>query len=184
MDMLLAAYAAGIFPWYSDDSPILWWSPDPRCILFPEKFHVSRRSRRKIRNSGFIVTGNKAFASVIRACAKPRKEDPGTWLVEDMILAYEKLHMAGYAQSVEVWQNGRLAGGLYGVCMGKAFFGESMFHNVPEASRCALQYLVDEAKSAGFLFIDCQQATPHMLAMGAECMPRRDFTQLLAEALS
>lgn len=183
LSLLLEAYQQGIFPWPHPGCPLLWFSPDPRCVLFPEKFHISRRSERKIRNSGFKITFNTDFAAVISACAKLR-EDDGTWITSKMIAAYAKLHRAGFAQSVEVWSEAGLAGGLYGVCMGRAFFGESMFHIVPEASRAALQALVGEASRLGFLFIDCQQETPHMLAMGAETAPRSEFLELLAKALA
>lgn len=182
--MLLDAYRQGIFPWPHPGYPLLWFSPDPRCLLFPDRFHISRRSSRKIRNSGFQITFNKVFTKVLQSCALPRKDGAGTWITPQMNEAYTRLHKAGYAQSVEVWQEGRLVGGLYGVCMGRAFFGESMFHAVPEASRAALQTLVGEALRLGFLFIDCQQATPHMLAMGATSVPREKFLALLGQAMS
>lgn len=183
LPLLLDAYQQGIFPWPHPDCPLLWFSPDPRCVLFPDKFHISRRSERKIRNSGFRITINTAFPAVIEACASLHEANKGTWISPQIIASYTKLHRAGFAQSVEVWANGGLVGGLYGVCMGQAFFGESMFHIVPEASRAALQALVEEARRLGFLFIDCQQDTPHMLAMGAELVPRQEFLELLGKAL-
>lgn len=182
-DFLLDAYSHGIFPWPHPQYPMLWFAPDPRCILLPGDFKISRRSQRKISHSNFTITFNSAFHEVISACAMPLKGREKTWISQEIIAAYNDLFFSGYAQSVEVWQANTLAGGLYGVCMGKAFFGESMFHFQPEASRAALQALVAEAKRLGFLFIDCQQVTPHMLAMGATTIRRLHFQKLLSQAL-
>lgn len=179
---LLHAYSRGIFPWYSRGDPILWWSPDPRCVLFPAQFHISRRSLRKILHSNFYCSIDKAFTQVIEECAGPRRSGGGTWLLPEMIAAYIGLHNLGFAHSVEIWQNGRLAGGIYGVAIGRVFFGESMFHHVSEASRAALCCLVHSMRSRGHILLDCQQASPHMLAMGAREIARQQFVALVQKA--
>lgn len=173
---LLAAYRKGIFPWYGAGQPILWWSPDPRCVLFPFDFHISRRSRRKIRNSGFAFTLDRAFPAVIDACARPRSQDGRTWLLPEMRIAYTRLRLLGYAHSVEIWKGSSLVGGIYGIALGATFFGESMFRRVSEASRAALVCLVRLMRMLEFTMLDCQQATPHMLAMGAREISRARFT--------
>lgn len=180
-DTLLHAYSRGIYPCFGPEHPILWWSPDPRGVLLPQNFRISARSRRKIRNSGFTITFDSCFGRVIRACAPARSQNSGVWLVPAMIAAYERLHALGFAHSVETWQDGELLGGLYGVALGKAFFGESMFHLAPEAGRAALAALV--AKLAGFHLIDCQDASPHMLAMGATAMRRSEYLRRLRRAI-
>lgn len=181
---LLLAYAQGIFPWYSDISPILWWSPDPRLVLFPDELKVSKSLKRVINKKIFSVTIDKAFLEVIRACAEVRTETgQETWINEDMIAAYLRLHRLGYAHSVECWYSGSLAGGLYGVAMGKAFFGESMFMRKTDASKVALVHLVDVAREVGFEFIDCQTTTSHLMSLGAREIPRKEFLALLGEAL-
>ncbi len=180
---LLAAYSRGIFPWYGEDMPLLWWCPDPRCILPLEAFSLPRRSERTLRKHPFHLTMDTAFARVIRACAAPRRGQDGTWIVPEMIVAYERLHALGYAHSVEAWQDGVLVGGLYGVALGRAFFGESMFHCRPEASRAALAGLVAFLRCRGFRLLDCQQATPHMLAMGARDIPREEFLARLRQTV-
>ncbi|WP_297670813.1 leucyl/phenylalanyl-tRNA--protein transferase [uncultured Desulfovibrio sp.] len=183
-ERLLAAYSKGIFPWYSAGMPILWWSPDPRCVLPLEAFHLPARSARRLRNHPFRLTHNAAFARVIRACAAPRKGSDGTWLLAEMIVAYERLHALGYAHSVEAWDGeGNLAGGLYGVALGRAFFGESMFHVAPEASRAALAGLVELLRLRGATLLDCQQKTPHIMRMGGELLPRPLFLERLRAAL-
>ena len=183
-ERLLAAYSCGIFPWYSEGMPILWWSPDPRCVLPLDHFRLPARSARRLRNHPFRLTHNAAFGRVIRACAAARKGADGTWLVGDMIAAYERLHALGFAHSIEAWDaDGRLAGGLYGVALGRAFFGESMFHRASEASRAALAGLVDLLRLRGALLLDCQQETPHMLRMGAVNLPRAVFMRQLRAAL-
>ena len=139
-ERLLAAYSRGIFPWYEEGLPVLWWSPDPRCVLPLEAFHLPRRSARTLRRRPFALTLDRAFGRVIRSCAAPRAAAPGTWIIPEMIAAYERLHALGYAHSVEAWRDGALAGGLYGVALGRAFFGESMFHTEAEASRAAAPY--------------------------------------------
>lgn len=180
---LLAAYSRGIFPWYGEDMPLLWWCPDPRCVLPPDAFHLPRRSARALRNHPFELRMDTAFSRVIRACAAPRRDSEGTWILPEMIAAYERLHALGYAHSVEAWRDGELLGGLYGVALGRAFFGESMFHLCPEASRAALAGLVAFLRERDFLLLDCQQATPHMLAMGAREIPRKEFLALLRQAV-
>ena len=180
---LLAAYRRGIFPWYDDESPILWWSPDPRPILVPGHVRVSKRLERTIRSGKFTVTLDTDFAGVIRGCAAvPRDADNGTWIVPDMIEGYERLHAAGHAHSVEAWQNGELVGGAYGVAIGKAFFGESMFHRVTDASKVAFVTLCRFLDRHEFRFIDCQQATGHLLRFGATPVRRNEFLRRLEAA--
>lgn len=180
-ERLLAAYSLGIFPWYSEDEPILWWTPNPRCVMPLEDFHLPRRSARFLRNHPFELTFNAAFGLVIRDCARLRHD--GTWITNDMIYAYEALHAMGYAHSVEAWQGSRLVGGLYGVGFGRAFFGESMFHTVGEASRAALFGLVKLLRQLGVILLDCQQETAHMTRMGAIMLPREAFLDRLREAI-
>jgi len=179
---LLAAYSRGIFPWYDDGQPILWWSPDPRCVLRPEDLHVSRRLRQILRNSTAELHFNRAFGAVIRACAGERKSEQGTWITGDMIAAYEQLHADGWAHSIEVWDNDGLAGGLYGLCIGKVFFGESMFSARANASKIALLGLTRHMQAFDLRLIDCQVVSPHLMTLGASVMPRHEFTQFLALA--
>ncbi|WP_285906172.1 leucyl/phenylalanyl-tRNA--protein transferase [Pseudodesulfovibrio pelocollis] len=182
---LLAAYAAGIFPWYGEDSPILWWSTDPRLVLRPKGLHLSRSLRRVLDRGTFTFTMDTAFGAVIRACGQvPRPGQQGTWLVPEMVDAYMALHDLGYAHSVEAWRDGKLVGGLYGVSLGSAFFGESMFHAVPDASKAAFAVLARQLARWDFSLIDCQQTTAHMLRFGAEEMLRFRFLVLLREAMS
>ena len=181
---LLQAYANGIFPWYSDDEPIMWWSPDPRCILYPERFKLSDSLRRTIKKNVFEVRFDTCFADVIGACASvKRKDEDGTWITTEMQQAYVRLHKLGYAHSVETFRDGELVGGLYGISLGNAFFGESMFHTVTDASKVAFANLVSKAIEWNFLFIDNQQVTSHLLSMGAEEVGRTDFLTLLCRAL-
>ncbi len=181
---LLEAYRLGIFPWYSGDEPILWWSPDPRLVLRLSEFKVSRSLRKTLNKNIFQVTFDNTFADVIRACANvPRDGQPGTWITEEMQRAYVRLHRLGYAHSVETWFEGELAGGLYGVSLGAAFFGESMFHLKADASKVALAALVERLESWHFEFIDAQMTTEHLMRFGAKELPRRDFLKRLAEAL-
>lgn len=180
---LLAAYSLGIFPWYGEDMPLLWWCPDPRCILPLGDFRLPRRSARALRRHPFELRMDTAFSRVIRACAAPRRGDSGTWILPEMITAYERLHALGYAHSVEAWREGELVGGLYGVALGSAFFGESMFHQCAEASRAALAGLVAFLRGRGFTLLDCQQPTPHMLGMGAREIPRKEFLARLRWAV-
>jgi len=179
-ERLVKAYYMGIFPWYSDPDPILWWSPDPRLVLFPSDLRVSRRLRRTIRRGTFRVTMDTAFEQVIQSCAEiPRKHEKGTWITPDMVTAYCRLHTAGFAHSVEVWSEGRLAGGLYGVAIGRCFFGESMFSNQSNASKVAFVKLVEYLHKKEFRLIDCQVTTTHLKKFGAREIPRAEFLNIL-----
>ncbi len=181
IDRLILAYSQGIFPWYGPGDPILWWSPDPRLILVPDEFHVSRRLARIIRQGLFQLTLNKSFPEVIRACASiPRRGQEGTWIVEEMIEAYCRLYEAGYCYSVECWQGRRLVGGLYGICLGKVFFGESMFSLVSNSSKVALAHLVNCLKEWDFDMIDCQMKTNHLISLGAREISGREFRKRLS----
>ena len=183
-ERLLEAYRLGIFPWYSDDQPILWWSPDPRLVLDLKDFTISRSLRKTLKKAIFQVTFDHAFEQVIQACAVvPRTAQNGTWITEEMQEAYINLHGLGYAHSVESWLGGELVGGLYGVSLGKAFFGESMFHLKTDASKAALATLVEKLKSWDFHFIDSQMTTEHMIRLGAKELPRRIFLKRLQLAL-
>jgi leucyl/phenylalanyl-tRNA--protein transferase len=173
------AYRQGIFPWYSDGQPILWWNPARRCVLFPGQVHVSRRLRRLLRQQRFEVTADTAFAEVIAACARSRGDESGTWITQDMREAYTRLHFEGLAHSIEVWDQGRLAGGLYGIVLGGVFFGESMFSAVSNASKVALVTLCRQLESHGYGLLDCQLSHPHLLSMGAVEIPRQRFLELL-----
>ena len=178
-ERLLLAYANGIFPWYSDPSPILWWSPDPRLVLFPGELKISRSLRRVIKKQVFTLTMNSSFGEVIRACAQTHGE---TWITGEMIEAYAALHELGYAHSFESRHEGRLVGGLYGIALGRAFFGESMFSAMNDASKVALVFLVGFLADLGFEFIDCQTTTEHLKRLGAREIPRKEFLRLLAKA--
>ena len=186
VERLLEAYRHGIFPWYNDDQPILWWSPDPRAVIFPHKLHVSRSLKRTIRLGGFTVTLDTRFRDVMHGCAGPRPQYPegGTWITAEMVKAYVQLHELGYAHSVETWREGRLVGGLYGVALGSIFFGESMFTRVPDASKVALVSLVRQLQTWGFRIFDCQQPSRHIKTLGAEDIPRSEFLDHLADALT
>jgi len=176
VERLLLAYGQGIFPWYTEEDPILWWAPDPRLVLEPGKFHLSKRLDRIIRQGRFHVTFDTAFAQVIRACAFPRQgKAQGTWLVPEMIEAYIRFHGAGYAHSVECWQGETLVGGLYGVALGRIFFGESMFSRVSNSSKVALAHLVKLLRQWQFDLIDCQMTTSHLMSLGAREMPGYEF---------
>lgn len=181
---LIRAYQLGVFPWYEAGQPILWWSPDPRLILEPEELHISRRLRRTLKKRKFKVTFDEAFATVIQACATVlRKGQYGTWITREMQEAYIHLHQLGYAHSVESWLDGELAGGLYGVSLGRCFFGESMFFRVPDASKVALATLVQQLKEWGFHMIDAQLTTQHLMSLGAKEIPRSLFLQRLEKGL-
>ena len=182
-DRLLSAYRQGIFPWYSDDQPILWWSPDPRAVLYPSKLHISKSLRKSLRTRGFEVSADRAFALVIAACAESRNRGEGTWITSGMQDAYCALHRMGYAHSVETWHNGELVGGLYGLAVGKAFFGESMFSRVADASKTALVGLATSLAAEGYQFIDCQVVSEHLTSLGAEATPRDRFASELNEAV-
>ena len=183
-ERLVNAYAHGIFPWYSSNTPILWWSPDPRPLLNPAEVHVSRSLRRVLNKNPFDIRLDTDFEQVLAGCAKtPRPQGDGTWLTSEMIEAYMELHESGLAHSVEAWQDGRMVGGLYGVSLGKAFFGESMFYNEPCASKVAFVTLCRQLADWDFHFIDCQQTTPHMTALGAMEFCRKDFLMMLQKAI-
>lgn len=172
---LMCAYRRGIFPWYSDGQPILWWSPNPRAVLFPPRFHVSRSLAKLMRRRPFEISVDRSFEDVVRGCAAPRRDQEGTWITPGMGRAFARLHALGYAHSVECWQGDRLAGGLYGVAMGRVFFGESMFSAVPNASKIALAHLC----GLGFEVIDCQIPNAHLTRLGAEMIHRSEFRSLL-----
>ncbi|TCS36665.1 leucyl/phenylalanyl-tRNA--protein transferase [Paucimonas lemoignei] len=180
---LLSAYRQGIFPWYSEGQPILWWSTDPRMVLMTEHFHVSdslkktlkKVERNRTSSGDWEIRFDFAFEEVMRACAAPRVDGPGTWISEDIIAAYGALHREGYAHSVETWRNGKLVGGAYGMCIGRMFYGESMFARVSDASKIALAYLVHFLKENGVTMIDCQQETRHLASLGAMPIPRSSF---------
>ena len=180
---LIEAYSHGIFPWFSEGDPILWWSPDPRMVLFPGELKVSRSLRKSVQHGGFETRFDTAFDAVIEECAAPRGGQAGTWIVPEMIEAYRRLNALGYAHSVESWRDGELAGGLYGVALGKVFFGESMFTRERDASKVALVRLVEKVREKGFRLIDCQQATRHLASLGAREIPRKAFAQLVRESI-
>lgn len=183
-ERLLAAYHRGIFPWYEADQPILWWTPDPRCVLDPRDFHISRSLRRKLRRKEFEIRFDTDFAAVIHGCAAPREPDGDTWITPEMIRAYEHLHKHGDAHSIEVHRDGRLIGGLYGVAIGAAFFGESMFSRETDASKAALAALCKRLASTPAALIDCQVASAHLLGLGARTVPRVEFRRRLDVAIA
>ena len=185
-ERLLEAYRHGIFPWYSVGQPILWWSPDPRAVLYLDTFKPSRSLQRKIRQNIYEVTFDRSFRQVINRCAAPRSKDPvgGTWITNDMAKAYVHLHQLGYAHSVETWHQGELVGGLYGLALGRGFFGESMFSAMSDASKVALAALVARLCQHRFQFIDCQLPSPHVLSLGAREVPRAKFLTELSVALN
>ena len=176
-ERLLDAYARGIFPWFGDDDPLLWWSPDPRMVLITDDLRISRSLRRVLRSGRFQVTMDTAFAEVMAGCAEPRAEQDGTWITRDMTEAYARLAALGFAHSVEAWSDGALAGGLYGVAIGRMFFGESMFSRVSDASKVALVHLVRQFQRWGLPMIDCQMSTPHLASLGARDVARADFVR-------
>lgn len=177
---LISAYTRGIFPWYSQGQPILWWCPDPRAILLPQQFKLSRSLAKTIRNRGFETRVDTAFAQVIQSCGSSAIRPGGTWLSPEMQAAYKVMHDLGYGHSVETWHDGRLVGGLYGVAIGRVFFGESMFSTERDASKVALSRLCSELVGRGFELIDCQMATPHLMSLGAQLIPRAEFISLIA----
>jgi leucyl/phenylalanyl-tRNA--protein transferase len=181
---LLQAYAQGIFPWYGEDQPILWWSPDPRTILYPGRIHVSRSLRRQLRRGGLTLRIDNAFDEVVRGCAEPRGDRQGTWLLPEMRDAYRLLHEMGMGHSIELWDGNELVGGLYGVALGKAFFGESMFSRTPGASKIVMVYLCERMQAFEYRFLDCQVFNPHLASMGAEEMPRERFLRELESAVT
>ena len=181
---LIAAYRRGIFPWYSPGQPVLWWSPDPRAVLFPKEFHCSRSLARTLRRGTFELAFDRDFAATIEGCAAPRSASPGTWITDEMRAAYIGLHRLGLAHSVEAYRGGALVGGLYGVWLGHVFFGESMFSRERDASKVALAHLVDMARTQGIAVIDCQMASRHLQTLGARSIPRAEFQALLARQIA
>jgi leucyl/phenylalanyl-tRNA--protein transferase len=177
---ILGAYRRGIFPWYSEGQPILWWSPDPRTVLFPERLRVSRSLRKTLRKGAYRISADRAFQSVLEGCAAPRPGQDGTWLLPEMQATYRRLHKLGYAHSVEAWCEDTLVGGLYGLALGGVFYGESMFTRRTDASKVAFVHLVRQLEAWGFGLIDCQMRTSHLISLGAEEVPRRRFLDLLA----
>jgi leucyl/phenylalanyl-tRNA---protein transferase len=181
-ERLVDAYSRGIFPWFSDEDPVLWWSPDPRMVLFPGEFHVARTLRRAIRGGGFTVTFDRAFQAVVEGCAGPRANQDGTWITGDMLSAYTGLAGLGFAHSVDVWMDGELVGGLYGVALGRMFYGESMFGRATNASKVALAYLARQLHRWSFDMVDCQMSTSHLASLGAREIPRHEFVARLGRA--
>jgi len=178
---LLAAYRQGIFPWYNPGEPILWWSPDPRMVLFPDELKVSRSLKKVIRKNKFRTSFDQAFEQVLTACAAPREGSSGTWIGQEIKQAYLGLHQSGMAHSSEAWFGGNLVGGVYGVALGRVFFGESMFHRVTDASKVAFVQLVGHLRQCGYRLIDCQVRTPHLATLGAREIPRDRFNELLGQ---
>ena len=178
-ERILAAYSSGIFPWYEEGQPILWWSPDPRCVMRPDDYHVSRRLRQYAHSSTFTLTFNQAFADVIRACAGERRSEQGTWITSDMIAAFEKLHADGWAHSVEIWDESELVGGIYGMCIGRIFFGESMFSHRDNASKFGMIALSRTLSKHDFALLDCQVQSQHLVSLGATTLARSEFTAIL-----
>lgn len=179
---LINAYRHGIFPWYSEDQPILWWSPEPRCVIYPQTVHMSRRLRRRYNQGHFFLTADQAFDAVIEACAEPRRDHEGTWITAEMKTAFIDLHKTGIAHSVEVHLGDELVGGIYGIALGRMFFGESMFSKQKDASKIALVALCQQLHQWGYTLMDCQISNPHLLSMGAQEISRPEFNQHLAGA--
>ena len=180
---LLDAYRKGIFPWFNAGEPILWWSPDPRMVLLPEEFKISRALRKTLRNNIYEIRTDTAFEQVMRACAAPRGGQAGTWIHEEMIAAYAELHRMGHAHSVEAWREGGLVGGLYGIGIGRMFYGESMFSRSTDASKVALAHLATQLRRWNFGMIDCQMNTQHLASLGAREIPRTEFILRLQELI-
>jgi leucyl/phenylalanyl-tRNA---protein transferase len=178
-ERLLLAYRSGIFPWFNDNEPPLWWCPDPRCVLFPDELYISKSMQQLIKRKAFTVTSNKAFADVIHQCAETRKLKEGTWITAEIEEAYTTLHTMGKAVSAEVWQENELVGGLYGIRLGNIFFGESMFSKVPNASKYAFISFVQQLQKEGVVLIDCQIYTPHLESLGARMIPREEFLKIV-----
>lgn len=184
-ERLLSAYRQGIFPWFSEGEPVLWWSPDPRMVLFPEELKISRSLGKRLRKQDYSIRFDTHFRQVMTYCAQAAREgQTGTWITDSIIDGYCKLHELGYAHSVETWMEGKLVGGLYGIALGRMFFGESMFHHVTDASKLAFVHLVQHLESRGFGMIDCQMKTRHLASLGAREIPRRDFAQLLSKLVN
>ena len=182
-ERLIGAYRHGCFPWYQDGQPILWWSPDPRTVLFPDELHISRSLQKVLRHNPYRVSFDQAFSAVIQACAAPRTYADGTWITTPMQQAYLQLHERGIAHSVEVWREGELVGGLYGLAMGQLFFGESMFSRADNASKVGFATLVEQLRAWGFVLIDCQMPSQHLHSFGARAIPRERFADYLRQHL-
>ena len=183
-ERLIDAYRHGIFPWYSDDQPLLWWSPDPRMVLFPAELRLTRSLKKRLRRRDYEIRADTSFEQVMRACAEPRPGQQGTWITDDMVNAYCALHAQGLAHSVETWIDGELAGGLYGIALGRMFYGESMFTRATDASKLAFAHLVRQIGRWGFGMIDCQMKTPHLAAFGAHEIPHSEFMRKLRELVN
>ena len=184
-ERLLAAYRQGIFPWFNEGQPILWWSPDPRMVLFPAELHVSRSLNKRLKKQDYEIRFDTAFREVVKACASvPRAGQDGMWITADMLAAYCNLHELGYAHSVETWMDGKLAGAIYGVAIGRMFYGESMFHRVTDASKIALVHLMRHLEKHGFGMMDCQMKTEHLASLGAREIPRIEFLRRLEELVN
>lgn len=181
---LLTAYRHGIFPWFNPDDPILWWSPDPRMVLFTSELHLSHSLLKTLRKGQYTVRTDHQFEAVIRACSAPREGANGTWIVEEIIAAYLELHRLGYAHSIEVWVNEKLVGGLYGVAIGRMFYGESMFSRFPDTSKIAFAHLARQLERWKFTMIDCQMHTPHLASLGARQINRTEFIERLQELIN
>jgi leucyl/phenylalanyl-tRNA---protein transferase len=180
---MIRAYSSGIFPWYNPNEPILWWCPDPRAVLDPAEFHLSRSLARRVRKDDYAVTLDSAFVPVLEACSAPRRSGHGTWLGPDMKRSYLELHEHGFAHSLEVWREGELVGGLYGVALGRSFFGESMFSRVDDGSKIAMYWLCKQLLAWSFSMIDCQVASAHLRTLGAAEIPRERFLLRLRQAM-
>lgn len=179
-ERLLSAYKKGIFPWFSDDQPILWWTPSPRAVLKPENIHISKSLKKRIKRDDFKITADQAFDEVMFNCAHiERHNQDGTWITDDMLFAYQQLYLKGHAHSLEVWQDEKLVGGLYGIAIGKVFFGESMFSHATDASKLAFVALAQRCQAWGFAIIDCQVTNPHLLSMGVTEIEREQFEHYL-----
>ena len=187
---LLQAYRLGIFPWFSEGEPVLWWSPDPRMVLFPQELKISRSLAKRLKKDDYEVRMDTAFGQVIRECGQTLRAKPDgtssndTWISDEIVQGYTELHRLGYAHSVETWMNGELVGGLYGVAIGKMFYGESMFHHVTDASKIAFVHCVQHLQAQGFGLIDCQMRTSHLASFGAREIPRREFALRLSELVN
>ncbi|MEJ8818871.1 leucyl/phenylalanyl-tRNA--protein transferase [Lacibacter sp. H407] len=180
-ERLLLAYRSGIFPWFNQDEPPLWWCPDPRCVIFPDELYISKSMQQLLKRKAYSVTINRNFAAVIQQCAATREEQEGTWITTDIEEAYTELHRLGYAVSIEAWQHDELVGGLYGIRIGNIFFGESMFSKVSNASKYAFITYVQQLKKEGIVLIDCQIHTAHLESLGARMIPREEFLKIVKQ---